>query len=464
MSHIRFKEDNEEFEVSSSDGEYNKNEKKLLNKFRNRKRDDSESESEVFGVLSEHDSDDQSENDNESDLALSDVEGQEPDDSFPDVRAWGKQKNKYYGADYVDPDYGGFQEKDIQAAEIEEEEAKNLQKQLVEQLDDDDFSLDILFKKKDTESVKDQSEELIKTDLSKLTDKQKLQILQKENPEFFALVDDFKVKMTIAKDYLHPIMQKVKTGEIETCKAVEFVQTHYILTLNYATNIYMYLMLLTNKELKNHPVVKRLYQYRLLLAKMEPVFEEVVKPQIEILLGKNTVENVEKPNVPAKSKKKLLKILTEQPKLLQSKKTTTISSSTQPSKKIKLDSNIEKTRKVTFESKDVEESSESSHDETNSKINQNNKIEMDEENIEGTTEENEGIGKRAITYQIAKNKGLTPHRKKEHRNPRVKHKLKFRKALIRRKGAVREPRKELKRYSGEISGIKTSVSKSIKIK
>lgn len=45
-------------------------------------------------------------------------------------------------------------------------------------------------------------------------------------------------------------------------------------------------------------------------------------------------------------------------------------------------------------------------------------------------------GKRAITYQIAKNKGLTPHRKKEQRNPRVKHRNKFRKAKIRRKGAV----------------------------
>lgn len=44
--------------------------------------------------------------------------------------------------------------------------------------------------------------------------------------------------------------------------------------------------------------------------------------------------------------------------------------------------------------------------------------------------------KRAITYEMSKNKGLTPHRKKEQRNPRVKHKLKYRKALIRRKGAV----------------------------
>jgi U3 small nucleolar RNA-associated protein 3 len=46
-------------------------------------------------------------------------------------------------------------------------------------------------------------------------------------------------------------------------------------------------------------------------------------------------------------------------------------------------------------------------------------------------------GKRGITYQIAKNKGLTPHRKKEQRNPRVKHRNKYRRARICRKGQVR---------------------------
>jgi Sas10 C-terminal domain. len=51
-------------------------------------------------------------------------------------------------------------------------------------------------------------------------------------------------------------------------------------------------------------------------------------------------------------------------------------------------------------------------------------------------EEKEEV-KRGITYQIAKNKGLTPHRKKEQRNPRVKHRNKFRKARICRKGQVR---------------------------
>lgn len=65
---------------------------------------------------------------------------------MPDIRAWGKDKRKYYQTDYVDPDYGGFQGKDAQLAEYEEEEARLLQKQLAEQLDDNDFTLDIFAK------------------------------------------------------------------------------------------------------------------------------------------------------------------------------------------------------------------------------------------------------------------------------------------------------------------------------
>lgn len=97
---------------------------------------------EVFAVRS---ADEDSDSDDKSDLAASDIEGQE-DDDMPDVRAWGKDKRKFYKTDYVDPDYGGFQGKDAQLAELEEEEARNLQKQLVQQLDDADYSLD-LFRK-----------------------------------------------------------------------------------------------------------------------------------------------------------------------------------------------------------------------------------------------------------------------------------------------------------------------------
>lgn len=102
---------------------------------------------------------------------------------------------------------------------------------------------------------------------------------------------------------------------------------------------------------------------------------------------------------------------------------------------------------------------------------------------------------------MAKNKGLTPKRKKIDRNPRVKNREKFRRAKIRRKGQVcvpqllflgacsfhyfhqllmrqmplnvetcvhvcqvREVRQEDKRYSGELSGIRAGVKKSTKLK
>lgn len=38
--------------------------------------------------------------------------------------------------------------------------------------------------------------------------------------------------------------------------------------------------------------------------------------------------------------------------------------------------------------------------------------------------------------KMFKNKGLTPKKKKIHRNPRIKHKEKYRRAQIRRKGQV----------------------------
>ncbi|TSK16237.1 Something about silencing protein 10 [Bagarius yarrelli] len=71
--------------------------------------------------------------------------------------------------------------------------------------------------------------------------------------------------------------------------------------------------------------------------------------------------------------------------------------------------------------------------------------------------------KRGITYQMAKNKGLTPKRKKIDRNPRVKHREKFRQANIRRMGQVLNARHEEQRYSGELSGIRAGVKKSIKL-
>jgi U3 small nucleolar RNA-associated protein 3 len=74
-------------------------------------------------------------------------------------------------------------------------------------------------------------------------------------------------------------------------------------------------------------------------------------------------------------------------------------------------------------------------------------------------------GKRQITYQIQKNKGLTPHRKKEVRNPRVKKRMKFeeRQKKLRSVKAVYKGGEGPGGYQGELSGIKTGLVKSVKL-
>ncbi|XP_013145327.1 PREDICTED: something about silencing protein 10 [Papilio polytes] len=451
------------YEPSDSENEYSTSEKKLLDKLRKRKHDDSGSEEELYGFS---ESEEEEENDkNDLNMADSDVEGQEnSDDDLPDSKAWGKKKKSYYSTDYVDEDYGGFGD-DEEDALMEEQEAKNIQKRLIEQLADEDFSLEFFSPPiKETEV----REEVIKSDLSHMSKRQKLQIFEKESPEFAGLVDDFKNKLTVAKDDLHPVLQLVKGGKLPKCPASKFVKTNYNLILNYCTNISFYLLLKSQRiNIQNHPVIKRLYQYRQMLNKMEPIYLEVIKPQIDKILEavNNSIE---------------LTVIGDKKKEAKKRKTDKLSLEHVP-KKLKIINELEKDEgEDTGVSDDDEEdvigdellrpqasdvqksteSEESGFSDNDELDNEDNKPSVSSQGL--TTDDI--AEKREITYQIAKNKGLTPHRKKEQRNPRVKHKLKYRKAKIRRKGAIREPRSEVARYSGEVSGIKANVKKSIKIK
>jgi U3 small nucleolar RNA-associated protein 3 len=63
---------------------------------------------------------------------------------------------------------------------------------------------------------------------------------------------------------------------------------------------------------------------------------------------------------------------------------------------------------------------------------------------------------------MIKNKGLTPHRKKANRNPRVKKREAYHKAVVARKGQVRESVGGAAGdgYGGELTGIKSNLSRS----
>lgn len=75
-------------------------------------------------------------------------------------------------------------------------------------------------------------------------------------------------------------------------------------------------------------------------------------------------------------------------------------------------------------------------------------------------------GKRSVSREIMKNRGLTKYRSKIERNPRVHNRVKAAKFAMRRKGQVvsmRDP-SEGDKYGGESTGIRTNVIKSRQIK
>jgi U3 small nucleolar RNA-associated protein 3 len=71
--------------------------------------------------------------------------------------------------------------------------------------------------------------------------------------------------------------------------------------------------------------------------------------------------------------------------------------------------------------------------------------------------------KRLASYKILKNKGLTPHRKKENRNARVKHRNKYAKQMKKLSSTRAVVKPQTGGYGGEMSGVKTNVIKSVKL-
>ncbi|OAD69295.1 hypothetical protein PHYBLDRAFT_159902 [Phycomyces blakesleeanus NRRL 1555(-)] len=71
--------------------------------------------------------------------------------------------------------------------------------------------------------------------------------------------------------------------------------------------------------------------------------------------------------------------------------------------------------------------------------------------------------KRLASYQILKNKGLTPHRRKTVRNTRVKHRNKFEKQVKKLSSVKQIVKEQHSGYGGESTGIKTNVARSVKL-
>ncbi|XP_046394860.1 something about silencing protein 10 [Ischnura elegans] len=455
----------------------------------------SDEEEEVYGLLSGDESSNDDEADDVAEDIKSDIEDEE-NDGLPDSRAWGRKRKNFYDGDFVDANNYG---KDPEAAQLEEQEARDIQERLAEQLDaGTSFSLEMLASQmgQDAEGEKQlekaddvpEVDEKIVTDLSKLSKRQQLELMKKESPEFFGLVNDFKEKMAEAKEKWLPMMKLISEGKVKSPIVEQFVHTNYELILNYCTHIGFYLLLKSKKiSVRTHPVIKRLCQLQELIKSLSDANESLSMQVYAILnaaaenrnvnlLSSDDTDKVISKN--DRTMKKLLGILGKKVEMDASMDDSddegvgafNIRTQEEGEKKSKVKKDVVSSsalkgaggrggrgsKHVSFGDEDMDGGDDDDGD----------MADLAEGGVDGEgvgAEEDEG-GKRAITYQMAKNKGLTPRRKKEMRNPRVKHRNRFRKAKIRRKGQVREVYSETSRYGGEISGIKATTSKSIKIK
>jgi U3 small nucleolar RNA-associated protein 3 len=72
-------------------------------------------------------------------------------------------------------------------------------------------------------------------------------------------------------------------------------------------------------------------------------------------------------------------------------------------------------------------------------------------------------GKRAVNFQILKNKGLTPHRSKDNRNSRVKKRKKYEQAKKKLRSVRQVYEEHRGPYEGEKTGIKKGITRSVKL-
>ncbi|XP_004622287.2 something about silencing protein 10 [Sorex araneus] len=400
--------------------------------------DGEEEEEEVLALdVADEDDEDGESGDEEDDDDEDDGSSEQSEADVDPSLSWGQRKKLYYDTDYGSkPGRKQTQQELEEEEQEEEEEAQRIQKRLTQGLQEEDFGITWVEAFAKPASQEKEIETRVVKDLAKVSAKEKLKMLQKESPELLELIEDLKVKLAEVKDELEPLLQLVEQGVIPSGKGSQYLRTKYHLYLNYCSNISFYLILKARRApVHGHPVIERLVTYRNLINRLAVVDQKLSSEIRHLLTLKDDPEKL-RLNLKARATR------------IKPKSASRTGAATTADNSDESDLDEEAALKYY---KEMEER-------------QTLKRKKEDSSAEEQTTAEDPNAKRAITYQIAKNRGLTPRRKKIDRNPRVKHREKFRRAKIRRRGQVREVRREEQRYSGELSGIRAGVKKSIKLK
>ena len=119
--------------------------------------------------------------------------------------------------------------------------------------------------------------EVIEKKKSRLSEAQKLAIVERDAPELGPLLDDYKAKAKELKEQILPVIRKVKAlPKMRLDPSLEhglaYFETKLHVLLNYCTNLSFYLVLKSSgRSIVGHPVIEQLVKLRTMMEKMKPL-------------------------------------------------------------------------------------------------------------------------------------------------------------------------------------------------
>lgn len=371
----------------------------------------------------------------------------------------------------MDKDGAGISERDRLAAEAELEEGIAAQKRLVDELNESAVDFDCFqtgeSATKDKYELDDEAE---LDNLDSLSDKEKEDFLKRQSPEFFIFKQDYEHYLNESKNKLRTIIDlckdDAKYGTFRESDLYKFIAAKEALVQRYLSNISFYMLLKTKGiNVKSHPIRSTLNLYRKLCKQTDDYLESMGLSDLSVLVGKLKKEADFDLNGLAEEQK-------QENGEMDGKKRKNESATKKKKKRVKFEDEITNGDDLPISKaigRRIEDraNEEAADDEKEANEEQDKEFYSDEEQDEKQVlfvHKREDVKKRRISRMIEKNRGLVPYRKRDYRNPRVRYKGKFIKAEIKRKSQVKEPVKELKKYSGEYHGIKSSVVRSVRFK
>ena len=397
-----------------------------------------ESDNEVLPLDLPDNSDDE---EDRSDASERDSESAD-DAGLPSHQAWGHRKSSFY-----DANFGGdesIHSSDESMAEEEEKEAMELQRRLMDSLDNKDYGLES-FRKLQQQTSRGKPSGVgsatvaVTKELSSLSEEEQYSLLQQQWPEFIELHGDLQDRLQYIKNTLDPLIEILSSSQslIVTGEGLDILKAMRMYSALYCLNVGLYVVLRSSgTSTEDHPVIGRIVELRDILGKLSTA-----------LGGEEKIESVHQ--------------------IVQTSSVTSMQTEKANPRKRKVKQNkgeaMGKKKKRKQDKKDDEDPLEYYNRIKNSKK-KVSFVDVPSSTAVQHPEEGKEDGKRGISYQMATNKGLTPKRKKEQRNPRVKHRKKYVKAVKKYRKVSRPVERELERYGGEKGGIKSRLSRSVKIK